>query len=198
MFDVAELLMEYDRARAYTDQLWRDLSAEEVRWRPNDNSSAIGWHLGHQAHVAHFMVRNLTAAEPSPDPALDRLMDSANPEPARGELPGLDRLAAFRKTVAERVHARMADIDQGRVGAPAQLRIISQHLLTALINHEYQHDRWIGEVRARDLGHALPGDPASDRLTQVDGYTMICSALSTPLNDTAQGSLLAARPTQAP
>ena len=126
------------------------------------------------------MVRNLTAAEPSPDPALDQLMDSANPEPARGELPHLDRLITFRTTVAERVHARMADIDQGRVGAPAQLRIISQHLLTAVINHEYQHDRWIGEVRTRDLGHALPDDPASGRLTQVDGYTMVCSAFSTP------------------
>jgi len=29
--------------------------------------------------VAHFMVRNLTAAEPSPDPDLDALMDAANP-----------------------------------------------------------------------------------------------------------------------
>jgi hypothetical protein len=193
MFDVAELLTEYDRARAYTDQLWRDLSAEEVCWRPNENSSAIGWHLGHQAHVAHFMVRNLTAAEPSPDPALDQLMDSANPVPARGELPDLDRLISFRTTVAERVHARMADIDQGRTGAPAQLRIISQHLLTAVINHEYQHDRWIGEVRARDLGHALPDDPASGRLTQVDGYIMICSAFSTPLNDTSETSFSGGR-----
>src|ERR1700691_3560189 len=127
MFDVAELLMEYDRARAYTDQLWRDLSAEEVRWRPNDNSSAIGWHLGHQAHVAHFMVRNLTAAEPSPDPALDRLMDSANPEPARGELPGLDRLAAFRKTVAERVPARRAATHQ----SPARGAGSAAHHLSA-------------------------------------------------------------------
>jgi DinB family protein len=174
MFDVAELLIEYDRARAYTDQLWRDLSVDEVRWRPHQDSSAIGWHLGHQAHVAHFMVRNLTAAEPSPDPGLDQLMDSANPEPDRGDLPGLDRLAAFRAAAAESVHVRMGAIDDGRVGAPAQLRVVAQHLLVALINHEYQHDRWIGEVRSRDLGHALPADPAGDRLVSVDGYTMIC------------------------
>jgi hypothetical protein len=175
MFDIAELLVEYDRARAYTDQLWQDLSADEVRWRPDRNSSAIGWHLGHQAHVAHFMVRNLTAAEPSPDPGLDPVMDSANPEPDRGGLPGLDRLTAFRTAVAERVHVRMKAIEDGKVGAPAQLRIVAQHLLVALVNHEYQHDRWIGEVRSRDLGHAVPGDPASDRLVSVDGYLMVGS-----------------------
>ena len=77
MHDVAALLREYDRARAYTDELWKDLSPDEVIWRPSENSSAIGWHLGHQAHVAHFMIRNLIAAEPSPAPELDALMDSA-------------------------------------------------------------------------------------------------------------------------
>ena len=87
MPDIELLLREYDRARAYTDDLWRDLTAEEVVWRPHENFSAIGWHLGHQAHVAHFMTRNLTAAEPSPDPALDAVMDSATPEPGRGGLP---------------------------------------------------------------------------------------------------------------
>src|SRR4051812_39083879 len=76
---IVELLAEYDRARAYTDELWRDLAPDEVRWRPDENSSAIGWHLGHQATVAHFMVRNLTAAEPSPDAALEPMMDSATP-----------------------------------------------------------------------------------------------------------------------
>src|SRR5699024_8426954 len=79
-----ELLAEYDRALAYTEDLWRDLDPDEVVWRPHQDSSAIGWHLGHQAHVAHFMVRNLTAAEPSPDPDLDGIMDSANPEQFRG------------------------------------------------------------------------------------------------------------------
>ncbi|MER0481940.1 DinB family protein [Streptomyces sp. Edi2] len=176
MFDIEELLREYDRARAYTDQLWRDLTGDEVLWRPHQESSAIGWHLGHQAHVAHFMVRNLTAAEPSPDPALDALMDAATPESERGFLPVPQRLATFRTAVAERVHARMNDIADGRVGAPGQLTIVAQHLLTALINHEYQHDRWIGEVRNRDLGHALPPHPESDKLTLVDGYLMVAPA----------------------
>ena len=170
MFDLPELLVEYDRARAYTDALWRDLRPDEVNWRPTPNSSAIGWHLGHQAHVAHFMLRNLTAAEPSPDPAMDALMDSANPEPSRGNLPNLDQLAAYRAKVAARVHARMTAIDARAVGAPAQQRTVGRHVLTLLINHEYQHDQWIGEVRERDLGHPLPPDPAGTRLTLVDNY----------------------------
>ena len=173
MQEIGELLREYDRARAYTDALWRDLSPDELTWRPHENSSAIGWHLGHQAHVAHFMIRNLTAAEPSPDPELDGLMDSAQPERFRGALPTVARLSAFRDVVAERVHARIGDIDAGRVGAQAQLTIVAAHLLTAVINHEYQHDQWIGEVRAHDLGHALPPDPDSGTVHRVDGYLVL-------------------------
>lgn len=171
MFDLRELLIEYDRARAYTDTLWRDLSSEEVKWRPTPNLSAIGWHLGHQAHVAHFMLRNLTAAaEASPNPALDALMDSANPEPDRGNPPSLDQLAAFRAAVAARIHAQMTAIHARDVSAPAQQRAVGRHVLTLLINHEYQHDRWIGEVRQHDLGHPLPPEPASASLTLVDTY----------------------------
>jgi uncharacterized damage-inducible protein DinB len=173
MQEIGELLHEYDRARAYTDGLWRDLTPDELTWRPHENSSAIGWHLGHQAHVAHFMIRNLTAAEPSPDPELDGLMDSAQPERFRGALPTVARLTAFRDVVAERVHARIGDIGAGRVGAPAQLTIVATHLLTAVINHEYQHDQWISEVRAENLGHALPPDPQSDGLGRVDGYLVL-------------------------
>src|SRR6516225_9094951 len=66
MHELQALLYEYDRARTYTDELWKDHTPDEVTWRPHENSSAIGWHLGHQAHVAHFMIRNLTAAEPRP------------------------------------------------------------------------------------------------------------------------------------
>ncbi|RXS88443.1 DinB family protein [Streptomyces sp. TM32] len=173
MRELTALLREYDRARAYTDQLWKDLIPDEVTWRPHENSSAIGWHLGHQAHVAHFMVRNLTAAEPGPDPALDALMDSAQPEKFRGALPTVERLTAFRDTVAERVHARIGDIAAGKVSARTQLTVVATHLLTALINHEYQHDQWISEVRADNLGRALPPDPESDRLSRVDGYLVL-------------------------
>ena len=173
MVDTAKLLREYDRARAYTNQLWTDLNADEVAWRPHDNSSAIGWHLGHQAHVAHFMIRNLTAAEPSPDPELDPVMDSANPEPNRGRLPDLARLAAYRSNVADSVHNQITAISDGRVGAPHQLTIVAKTLLTALINHEYQHDRWIGEVRSTNLGHPLPDRPQSDLITELDGYLVL-------------------------
>src|ERR1700748_1499435 len=101
MYELQGLLREYDRARAYTDDLWKDLSPDEVTWRPHENSSAIGWHPGHPAPVAHFLIRNLPAAEPSPDPELDAIMDSAQPEKFRGALPTVRHLTAFRDTVAE-------------------------------------------------------------------------------------------------
>ena len=83
---LAELLVEYQRALDHTDELWTDLTPEELHWRPYQQSSAIGWHLGHQAAVAHFMVRNLTAAEPPIDAALDRLMDGATAEISVSEM----------------------------------------------------------------------------------------------------------------
>jgi len=172
-FELEELLEEYGRAREYTDALWQDLAEAEIRWRPVSAFSPIGWHLGHQAAVAHFMVRNLVAAEPSPDPAVEPMMDSANPEDTRGELPPLDKLARYRAAVAERVIARVRDIDQGLVGAPEQLRVVVGHLLVAVVNHEYQHDQWISEVRRDQLGHEVPPRPASDRLVEIDGYTVI-------------------------
>lgn len=172
---LAELLVEFDRALAYTDRLWTDLSADEVVWRPHEESSAIGWHLGHQAAVAHFMVRNLTAAEPSPDPELDSLMDSATPERQRGELPPVDRLAEYRRAVADRVRFRIGAIERGEVGAPSQLRLVAATLLVTVVNHEYQHDHWIGEVREEQLGHSLPPAPTSPYLAVVDGYTVVTS-----------------------
>lgn len=172
---LAELLGEYDRALAYTDDLWRDLSADEVIWRPSEDSSAIGWHLGHQAAVAHYMVRNLTAAEKSPDPELDPIMDSATSERDRGDLPDLNRLRGYRETVAERVHVRIGAIAHGDVGAPRQLAFIAETLLIAVINHEYQHSKWIGEVRSEQFGRALPDNPVSDLLRELDGYVVVGS-----------------------
>ena len=176
MYDLDQLLDEYDRALAYTDSLWQDLPEEEIRWRPARESSPIGWHLGHQAAVAHFMIRNLTAAEPSLDPGLEAFMDSANPEADRGDLPAAGRIAEYRSAVADRVHVRIGDIAGRRVGAPDQLRVVGQHLLVALINHEYQHDQWIGEVRRDNLRRELPSRPVSERLVELDGYTVITPA----------------------
>jgi DinB superfamily len=167
------LLSEYDRALEHTERLWIDLTPDEVYWRPSPESSAIGWHLGHQAAVAHFMVRNLVAAEPSIDPRLDELMDSATPEVDRGSLPAVDDLRAYRTRVADRVRARIGDILAGQVGAPRQLVGIGTTLLTAIVDHEYQHGTWIGEVRADALGHPLPDPPTSDALTEVDGYPVL-------------------------
>ena len=167
---LAELLDEYDRALAYTDALVGDLTPDEIAWRPHEESSAIGWHLGHQPAVAHFMIRNLTAAEPRIDEELERLMDSATEERQRGELPELDRLMAYRATVADRVRHRIGVIDAGEVGAPAQLRLVATTLMIAVINHEYQHDTWIAEVRRDAHGKDLPPVPTSPTLQTVDGY----------------------------
>lgn len=167
------LLAEYDRALDHTDRLWRDLDEGEVRWRPIEASSAIGWHLGHQAAVAHYMLRNLTAAQPSPDPELDGLMDSATAERDRGGLPPLGRLDRYRTSVADHVRSGIIDIDEGRVGAPDQLRHIAATMLTAIVNHEYQHSTWIAEVRRDQLGHPLPKPPTSNLLTVIDGYTIL-------------------------
>jgi len=168
-----DLLTEYDRALSYTDSLWSDLTPDEVQWRESEQASAIGWHLGHQPAVAHFMVRNLTAAEPRTDPELDDLMDSATDERQRGALPDLDRLREYRDTIAERVRFRIGAIDDGKVGAPAQLRVIAGNLLVVVINHEYQHSKWIGEVRSDVHGKDLPADPSSPLLTTLDGYAII-------------------------
>jgi hypothetical protein len=170
---IGDYLAEFERALGYTESLWADLSADEVCWRPDENFSAIGWHLGHQAAVSHYMVRNLTAAEPPIDPRLDALMDSATPEPDRGDLPDLTRLRAFRDTASERLRVRIGDIANGRVGAPNQLARIAMGLVIAVTNHEYQHSQWIGEVRSRDLGHALPERPTSPLLAELDGYLVV-------------------------
>lgn len=170
---LTELLSEYDRSIAWTTALHADLTADEITWRPHEDSSAIGWHLGHQAAVAHFMVRNLTAAEQSPDPELDGLMDSATAEADRGDLPDVDRLLDYRSAIAERVRFRIGQIDEGNVGAPAQLRIIAGTLMTAVINHEYQHSKWIGEVRGDAHGKDVPAMPTSDLLSVIDGYCVL-------------------------
>src|SRR5262249_36872964 len=100
------------------------------------------------------------------------VMDSATPESGRGWLPDLSRLAAFRQNAAGSVHRRIGDIRDGNVGAPAQLLVVAKVVMAAVINHQYQHSKWIGEVRSRELGHPLPDPPESDLLTELDGYLL--------------------------
>ena len=170
--DLAELMVEYEQARDYTLSLIAELDDGAIRWRPREQASGIGWHLGHQAAVNHFMIRNLTAAEPSIDPTLDALFDSANPEPRRGQLPPLAEILEYRDTVATRTRAIVERIATGGVSAPAQLSVVATSLLVSLINHEYQHDCWIGEMRAM-LGCSASPDPVSTRLTTIDGYLVL-------------------------
>lgn len=100
-------------------------------------------------------------------------MDSASPERLRGALPTVRRLTALGETVAQRVHARIGGIEAGKASAPTQMTVVATRLLTALINHEYQHDQWIGEVRTGHLGHVLPTDPDSDQVRRIDGYLVL-------------------------
>lgn len=167
-----DLLHEYDQARAWTDQLTADLSDTTFYWRPSPQSSAIAWHLGHQAAVNHFLIRNLLSAEPSPDPALDAVFDSATPEVDRGDLPARARLGAYRAAVGGRTRAMVERIDQGGVGAPSQMPMIAAGVLVAAINHEYQHDAWVDEMR--QLQGLEPGPvPGSGRITMIDGYWVV-------------------------
>ena len=77
----------------------------------------------------------------------------------------------MRRTVADRVRSRLRTIDAGMVDAADQKRIVGATVLTALINHEYQHDVWIGEVRSGAHGKSLP--PLPPGLTVVDGYPLV-------------------------
>jgi hypothetical protein len=168
-----ELLRELDRALAYTGDLHGGLTPDQIAWRPTTESSGIGWHLGHQSAVAHFMLRNLTAAEPRIAADLEALVDSATPEADRGELPPLDHILGYRALVAERIHFRIGQIDDGAVGAPNQLRLIATNLLIAIINHEYQHSKWIGELRTDTFGLDAPVPPSSPWLEIIDGYVVL-------------------------
>ncbi len=169
---LAELIDELDLAQRFSVDLVAELTPDQIVWRPHQDSSAIGWHLGHQAAVCHYMVRNLTAAEPPIDRHFDVLFDSATTEPDRDPLPSVPEILAYREAVAASARVTLTRIVDRRVGAPDQLTMVARGLVSALINHEYQHSTWIGEVRDTMVDTPAPS-PASNRLTSVDGYWMI-------------------------
>ena len=170
--DLMTLREEYELARLYTRRLYEDLPEPDVQWRPRPKSSAIAWHLGHQAAVNHFLLRNLFDAEPSVEPRFDALFDAANPEENRGDLPPLADIVAYREAVAARTHARLEELRSGQRAAPSQASHTLRTLLINLVNHEYQHDCWIGEMR-QTLGHSVPTTAPSQRAQLVDGYWML-------------------------
>ena len=171
---LTQYLDEYAAAQAYSLDLIDGLEADQVGWRPNENSSAIGWHLGHQAAVNHYMVRNLTAAEVTFNADFDRVFDSATPEPERGAIPPVDEIVEYRSVIAASTRRIISMIDAGDVGAPEQLRLIAGAMLQAIINHEYQHAKWIGEVRST-MTEEPANAPKTEQLIQVDGYYMVSS-----------------------
>jgi hypothetical protein len=163
---------EYDQARRYTHSLYADLSEADVQWRPAPKSSGIGWHLGHQAAINHFLLRNLLAAESSLNPLFDALFDASTPEEQRGQLPALSAIVAYREEVARRTHAHIHTLLAGMRPAVQQAMHAMGPLLVSLINHEYQHDCWVREVRAL-LGRDTPDRVFSHRVRQMDGYWVL-------------------------
>lgn len=172
--ELVTLREEYDLARLYTQSLYEDLPELDVQWRPKPKSSAIAWHLGHQAAVNHFLLRNLFDAEPSINSRFDALFDAATPEENRGDLPSLADIVAYREAVAARTHARLEELQSGQRAAPSQASHTLRTLLINLINHEYQHDCWIGEMR-RTRGYSVPASVPSQRARQVDGFWMLAA-----------------------
>lgn len=172
---LADLLDEHRIAQAYSLALTNDLDESQVAWRPDENSSAIGWHLGHQGAVNHYMVRNLTAAEVTFDAAFDKVFDSATPEPQRGDLPPLSEITAYRQAIAVSTNAVVTRIANGDVGARTHLHQVAVRLMCSVIDHEYQHGKWIEEVRNSLVGIPSPS-PQSSRLVKVDGYWMVAGS----------------------
>jgi hypothetical protein len=152
--------------------LYADLPEADVQWRPAPKSSGIGWHLGHQAAVNHFLLRNLLAAEPSLNPQFDALFDAATPEEQRGQLPPLSAIVAYREAVAHRTHAHIDALLAGTRPAAQQATYAMGPLLVSLINHEYQHDCWVREVRTL-LGRNTPDTVFSRRVRQADEYWVL-------------------------
>ncbi|GIX49281.1 MAG: hypothetical protein KatS3mg131_3492 [Candidatus Tectimicrobiota bacterium] len=169
--DLETLRHEYDLARRYTECLYADLREAEVQWRPAPKSSAIAWHLGHQAAVNHYLLRNLVDAEPSLNPRFDAFFDAANPEETRGDTPPLVEIIAYREAVAQRTHAHLKALCSGRQPAAPRAQVIVP-ILVSLINHEYQHDCWIQEMRQR-LGHPPIEAAPSLRVRQCQGYWVL-------------------------
>ena len=169
--DLETMRHEYDLARQYTLSLYDGLPESSVMWRPSHQSSSIGWHLGHQAAVNHYTLRNWINRDGSINPHFDRIFDAATDEISRAFLPPLTEIVAYRDIVAARTLERIDEILTAGSRAPDQMRRVGVAMLTGLINHEYQHDCWVGEVR-QTLGHGGPPKPLSTSpcLLYCDGY----------------------------
>ena len=126
---------EYDLARRYTQSLYADLPEADVHWRPAPQSSGVGWHLGHQAAVTHFLVRNLLAAEPSFNPQFDALFDAVTPEEQRGTLPPLRAILTIREDSTRRTCAHSEALLRGARPAAQQATYAIGPLLVSLMNH---------------------------------------------------------------
>ena len=121
--ELVTLRDEYDLARQYTQSLYEDLPESDVQWRPKPKSSAIAWHLGHQAVVNHFLLRNLFDAEPSIEPRFDALFDAAQSRRKPRRPAAMAGIVAYRAAVAARTHARLTNCKAANAPPLRRLRI---------------------------------------------------------------------------
>lgn len=179
--DLETMGREYELARQFTFSLYDGLDEAAAMWRPSYQGSSIAWHLGHQAAVNHYTLRNWVNRDGSIDAAFDRIFDAATEEIGRAFLPPLAEIIGYREIVAARTLERIGEVLSGDCRAPDQMRRIGVHMLAGLINHEYQHDCWVGEVR-QALGHDEPPPPVSSSpcLVRCDGYWVMDLTLAAP------------------
>ena len=70
------------------------------------------------------------------------------------------------------MHAHLAPLLDHARPVTLQRVYAFEPILVSLINHEYQHDCWVREVRAL-LGRDMPDRVFSRRVRQMDGYWVL-------------------------
>jgi hypothetical protein len=89
----------------------------------------------------------------------------------------LPAILAYREAIARRTHAHIEAVLAGTRPAAQQATYALGALLVSLINHEYQHDCWVREMRAV-LGRETPDVVVSRAVCQVEGYWVLPTAMT--------------------
>lgn len=106
------------------------------------------------------MVRNLTAAEPSIDPELERLMDTVTPEPDRGDLPDEE---STERQVVRREHPGDLAPDRHRIVRPD----LGFGTTDRLDGDRHIFSRKVGVDATRPAEQGCLGDPPARELQTI-------------------------------
>jgi len=150
------LAARFSRVRAATEELVRNLSAEDCAIQSMPDASPVKWHLAHTTWFFETFVLapNLRGYRPF-EPAYRVLFNSyynsvgeKHPRPERGMLsrPGLDEVLSYRRHVDQAMRRLLADMPVSP--ALAELIELGSH-------HEQQHQ----ELILTDLKHLLSRNP---------------------------------------